>query len=133
MMPATATATCSFVLSSLIDTIFSFSLRSQVSAVYNKAIATTDTEMIANSVIVLFVMEMDEWIFSDLEAINEKWTSRNDSSSDIETGNGSTVNELNEEIALHKAQIAAQQEELGMLRESMENILRRVNIIESMC
>jgi molecular chaperone GrpE (heat shock protein) len=128
-----ATATCSFVLSSLIDTIFSFSLRSQVSAVYNKAIATTDTEMIANSVIVLFVMEMDEWIFSDLEAINEKWTSRNDSSSDIETGNGSTVNELNEEIALHKAQIAAQQEELGMLRESMENILRRVNIIESMC
>jgi molecular chaperone GrpE (heat shock protein) len=89
--------------------------------------------MIANSVIVLFVMEMDEWIFSDLEAINEKWTSRNDSSSDIETGNGSTVNELNEEIALHKAQIAAQQEELGMLRESMENILRRVNIIESMC
>jgi hypothetical protein len=133
MMPATATATCSFVLSSLIDTIFSFSLRSQVSAVYNKAIATTDTEMIANSVIVLFVMEMDEWIFSDLEAINEKWTSRNDSSSDIETGNGSTVNELNEEIALHKAQIAAQQEEIGMLRESMENILRRVNIIESMC
>jgi len=128
-----ATATCSFVLSSLIDTIFSFSLRSQVSAVYNKAIATTDTEMIANSVIVLFVMEMDEWIFSDLEAINEKWTSRNDSSSDIETGNGSTVNELNEEIALHKAQIAAQREELGMLRESMENILRRVNIIESMC
>jgi uncharacterized protein HemX len=119
-----------------------------VSAVYNKAIATTDTEMIANSVIVLFVMELDEWIFSDLEAINEEWTAHaaksNDTSSD-------TVNEMKEEIALQKARIesqqeqivdqqeqiaaqqehiAAQQEELRTLRESVEKILRRVNSLE---
>ena len=105
----------------------------QVSAVYNRAIATTDTEMIANSVIVLFVMELDEWIFSDLEAINEKWTSRDDAWSYTEAGNGITEIEMKEEIELHKAQIAAQKEELEMLRESMENILRRVNIIETTC
>eukprot|EP00984_Skeletonema_dohrnii_P008777 scaffold3271_cov82-Skeletonema_dohrnii-CCMP3373.AAC.3 len=45
-----------------------------VSTVYNSAIATSNTDIIVNSVIVLFVMEMDEWIFSTLEAINEKWT-----------------------------------------------------------
>jgi hypothetical protein len=89
--------------------------------------------MIANSVIVLFVMELDEWIFSDLEAINEKWTSRDDAWSYTEAGNGITEIEMKEEIELHKAQIAAQKEELEMLRESMENILRRVNIIETTC
>ena len=83
--------------------------------------------MIANSVIVLFVMEMDEWIFSDLEAINEKWTSRDDAWSYTEAGNGITEIEMKEEIELHKAQIESQQEqieaqheELGMFRVNGE-------------
>jgi len=58
--------------------------------------------MIVNSVIVLFVMELDEWIFSDLAAINEKWTAH------AEDG---TIEEM-------KKQIANQQEELRKLRES---------------
>jgi hypothetical protein len=80
----------------------SFSLHLQVSTVYNKAIATSNTELIANSVIVLFVMELDEWIFKDLEAINKKWTAH------AEDG---TIDEM-------KKQIANQQEELSKLRES---------------
>jgi len=72
-------------------------------------------------------MEMDEWIFSDLEAINEKWTSRDDAWSETEAGNGITEIEMKEEIELHKAQIESQQEqieaqheELGMFRVNGE-------------
>jgi len=79
-------------------TLFAF----YVSTVYNKAIATSNTELIVNSVIVLFVMELDEWIFSDFEAINKKWTAH------AEDG---TIDKMNEKIA-------SQQEELRKLRES---------------
>jgi len=47
-------------------------------------------------------MELDEWIFKDLEAINKKWTAH------AEDG---TIDEM-------KKQIANQQEELSKLRES---------------
>ncbi|KAK1733567.1 hypothetical protein QTG54_015740 [Skeletonema marinoi] len=61
-----------------------------VSTVYNKAIATSNTEIIVNSVIVLFVMEFDEWNFSIMGAINEKWTNHEaeseDASSDAKAG-----------------------------------------------
>jgi TolA-binding protein len=51
-------------------------------------------------------MELDEWIFSDVEAINKKWTAH------AEDG---TIVEM-------KKQIANQQEELSKLRESQEQI-----------
>jgi len=51
-------------------------------------------------------MELDEWIFSDLEAINEKWTAH------AEDG---TIDEM-------KAQIASQQEEIRVLREEVQKI-----------
>ncbi len=92
---------CSSLLH-LIEPFVPLSLHPQVSTVYNEAIATSNTELIANSVIVLFVMELDEWIFKDLEAINKKWTAH------AEDG---TIDEM-------KKQIANQQEELSKLRES---------------
>jgi len=94
-----------------------------VSTVYNSAIATSNTDIIVNSVIVLFVMEMDEWIFSTLEAINEKWTkhaeSGDTSSDDTDAEKGSTIDEMKDEIELQKAQIAEQQEELDLQKGKM--------------
>ena len=87
----------------LIDIIYF--LHPQVSTVYNKAIATSNTEIIVNSVIVLFIMDLDEWIFSALEAINDDWTSH--------------VAKSEDEM---KVQIASQQEELKNLREIVERI-----------
>jgi hypothetical protein len=99
------------------------------------AIATSNTEVIVNSVIVLFVMELDEWIFSDLAAINERWTAHadesEDTSSDIEARNGSVIAKMTKEIALHKAQIVSQQEELRKLRESVEKIQELLQAAES--
>jgi len=72
-------------------------------------------------------MDLDESIFSDLAAINAKWTAHadegsEDNSSDIEAQNGSALAEMTKEIALHKAQIVSQQEELRELRELVEKI-----------
>lgn len=99
----------------------------QVSTVYNKAIATSNTEIIVNSVIVLFVMDLDEWIFVTLKACNEKWTAHasdsEDTSSDVDVDarNGSSfvVAEMKKEIALQKTQIADQKKEIMLQKEQM--------------
>ena len=64
-------AILSFLLLHLIDKYHFVILRIrtpsplvQVSTVYNQAIATSNTDVIANSVIVVFVMDLDEWIFA---------------------------------------------------------------------
>jgi uncharacterized coiled-coil protein SlyX len=100
------------------------SLHPQVSIIYNKAIATSNTEIIVNSVIVLFVMDMDEHIFAALEAANEKWTAHaaEDTSSDTEARSGSIINEMKDEIALQREQITSQQEDLRKLRELVEKL-----------
>jgi len=92
-----------------------------VSTVYNSVIATSNTAMIVNSVVVLFVMEIDECIFAALNAINGKWTEHADESED--------VSKMKEELDRQRAQITSQQEEidnqrkdLRMLRETVEKI-----------
>ena len=79
-----------------------------------------------NSVIVLFVMEMDEFIFDALEAIDEKWTAH---AADGSENTNSDIAEMkekmtrqSEQIASQQEQITSQQEELRMLRELVEKI-----------
>merc|ERR1712194_83714 len=43
------------------------------STIYNNAIATTNTDLIANAVIILFVSDLDEMMFSILVVMNPKW------------------------------------------------------------
>jgi chromosome segregation ATPase len=68
-------------------------------------------------------MEMDEWIFSALEASNKKWTEHaaesEDANSDKDTEKESTIEEMKGEIAIQKAQIADQEEELTLQKEKM--------------
>ena len=85
---------------------------------YNNAIATSTSEIIINSVVVLFIMEIDEYIFSALEAINDKWT-KHASGSDAEAEKEGAIEKLKEEIALQKAQIISQQEELMLQKDQV--------------
>ena len=99
--------------------------RFQVSTVYNKAIAASNTDIIVNSVVVLFVMEIDEWIFAGLEAWNENWTahsSDSESSSEKEAEKGDEVAAMKDEIACQKAQITRQNDEIAMLRETVQKM-----------
>lgn len=43
------------------------------STIYNISIATTNTELIYNAVIILFIMEMDERVFETIDAVNQRW------------------------------------------------------------
>ena len=96
--------------------------RFQVSTVYNKAIATSNTDIIVNSVVVLFVMEVDEWIFAGLEAWNEKWTAHSSDSESSSDKKGDEVAEMKDEIACQKAQIIRQNDEIAMLRETVQKM-----------
>ncbi len=84
-----------------------------MSAVYNKAIATRNTELIVNSVVVLFVMEMDEYIFAALKAVNEKWAAH---------AEDNTIDKMKKEI---DKQIESQQEELRKLRVAVHKMTSR--------
>ncbi len=82
---------------------------------------------------------MDEWIFASLKACNKSWTahaSDSESTSDSAVEKEGAIEEMKEEMALQKTQIASQQEELmhqkdqmarqnneiALLRESMQNM-----------
>ena len=66
---------------------------------------------------------MDEWIFSLLEAINEKWT---ELSADSEK-----EPELKEEIERQKEQIASQQEEIDNQRNDIQRLNEAMETIQS--
>ena len=93
------------------------------------AIVTSNTEIIVNSVIVLFVMDLDEWIFAALKACNEKWTEHasesEDSSSDTKVEKGGAIDEMKDKIALQDAQIADQQKELMRQKIQIEQMTSR--------
>jgi len=117
-----------------------------VSTVYNKAIATSNTEIIVNSVIVLFVMEFDEWNFSIMGAINEKWTNHEAESeetkeSEEEGGKedemkkdevgaidkrceekGDIIAEMKAEIASQNEQISSQQDIINAQGKQLEKL-----------
>jgi len=86
-----------------------------VSILYNSGISKSNTELIVNSVIIHFVMEMDERVFSALAASNEEWTAH---ASDTEA-----LLDMKEDIALVEGQIASQEDEITSQREELE-ILR---------
>mmetsp|Transcript_22417 Transcript_22417/g.33779 ORF Transcript_22417/g.33779 Transcript_22417/m.33779 type:complete len:287 (+) Transcript_22417:348-1208(+) len=93
-----------------------------VSILYNSGISKSNTELIVNSVIIHFVMEMDERVFSALAASNEEWTAH---ASDTEA-----LLDMKEDIALVEGQIASQQDEiasqqaeLGILRSQQDQLM----------
>jgi len=114
----------------------------QVSTVYNMAIATSNTDIIINSVVVLFIMDLDEYIFALLEACNDKWTAHTsdseETSSDEEARNESesSITEMKKEIERQKTQIASQQEELMLQRDQVarqnDEIARLREVVQQM-
>ena len=48
------------------------------SIIYNNAIATTNTDLIANAVIILFITDLDEMVLSILASINPCWFSKDE-------------------------------------------------------
>merc|ERR1712157_431844 len=55
-----------FLMTASVITLF-------VSAIYNEAIATSNSELISNAVIILFITDLDEMIFDIVVTINPNW------------------------------------------------------------
>lgn len=87
---------CSTTLHLINHPTLSFHLK--VSTIYNWAISTSNSEIFVNAVIILFIMELDEGVFSALEACNPRWTERAAESGE-DASTRSTTN-LEEEIVL---------------------------------
>lgn len=94
-------------------TIFSF----YVSTVYNQIVSKNNADLIVNSVIILFVMEIDERVFSALAALNGKWTA-----SHVDYSDSSSASEIEE----MKEKIESQEKELGILHSQQKEITLRM-------
>jgi len=70
-----------------------------VSFYYNLAIATSNREIIENSVIILFVLEVDEYTYDILETINKSWVVRlmKDGEQEVPIIDTSSIEQDNEE------------------------------------
>ena len=88
---------------------------------YNNAIATSTSEIIINSVVVLFVMDIDEYIFTALSAINRKWTGEADAEEELSKMKDD-IERQRARIASQQKQIDKQREHLRMLREDVEKM-----------
>ena len=81
-----------FVGGTLLITVTSFVL--YVSTIYNAAIATSNTAIIENSVIILFIMDVDELFYGILVIINSGWVK----SMSLQKDDSSGVNALSEDM-----------------------------------
>lgn len=101
----------------------SFHLK-EVSTIYNWAISTSNSEIFVNAVIILFIMELDEGIFSALEACNPRWTQRAAESGE-DASTRSTIN-LEEEIVLlsesFSNEIGKTEEEIMLQKKQMQEM-----------
>merc|ERR1712194_275863 len=82
------------------------------STVYNQAIATSNTDLIANAVIILFITDIDEMLYELLTVINPRWASVQ-----IEQG-CDTPREIKEDKEEEKGGDVSQR-----LREEMKSLL----------
>ena len=109
---------------------------------YNRAIATSNTNIILNAVVVLFVMDMDEYIFSALEATNARWTKHTEEDTEdtkdqkgidgTREEKGDAIDEMKNEIAIQKEQIEFQQEQNAARDQkiaSLEDELRKMEMM----
>ena len=124
---------CSTTLHLINHPTLSFHLK--VSTIYNAAISTSNSEIFVNSVIILFIMELDKGVFSALEACNPRWTERfaesGDLSIDEDASIGSTI-DLEEEIVLLNRKISSLSNEIVNRKEMEEEILLQKKQMQEM-
>merc|ERR1711957_19510 len=123
-----------------------------VSVIYNVAIATSNTEMIMNSVVIIFICDMDELVFDILMTINPGWVERssyqepvqpvienqkrdtdeetnvketNITESEKNTVLEGAVQNLEHEVHMLKKDVAEQNEEVKTLHKTLEMVLEK--------
>merc|ERR1712194_222388 len=93
-----------------------------VSAIYNDAIATSNTGLITNAVIILFITDLDELVHDIVMTVNPDWAASEEEGSE----NNNRVAAMEE-----KVRQVEMEEELRDHKGEMKNIFGKIESIQS--
>ena len=106
-----------------------------VSAIYNEAIATSNSELISNGVIILFITDLDEMIFDIVVTISPNWIQEEEG----DDGNNEACtreqlrqleqknSELENKNVIMENELNKAKDEMARLWEKMESIQNRAS------
>ena len=95
-----------------------------VSTIFNSAIATSDTEIIVNSVIILFVDDVDELFYDILNVINSRLVKV------MSYERGVSEDSVNESVKVLKTQNLQLQVKVEHMETEMENIVQKMDVMQ---
>ena len=95
-----------------------------VSTIFNLAIATSDTEVIVNSVIILFVDDVDELFYDILNVINSRLVKV------MSHEGGVSEDSVNESVKILKTQNLQLQVKVEHMETEMEKIVQKIDVMQ---
>ena len=97
------------------------------STIYNKAIATSNTDIIVNAVIILFITDIDEFSFVIIEAINQKWVMRRFKEEGIKTIKYDNC-ELGSKVKALEETIESLEDTIETMNRRIEELIERIDV-----
>jgi len=134
--------------------MFSITLYAELASLfYTTTTATSDADLVLKALTVLFVTQLDEKVFSALEAYNEKWAMQldkwifarlgacnqkwtahaadsEDTSSDTDAEKGSTIEEIKREIESQQEELKLQQEQMTRQNDEITVLSKAVQTMQ---
>ncbi|KAK1733977.1 leucine-rich repeat domain-containing protein [Skeletonema marinoi] len=134
--------------------LFSITLYAEMTSIfYTTTTATSDADLVFKALTVLFVTQLDEKVFSALEAYNEKWAmlldkrifamlgacnekwtahapDSEDSNSDTDAEKGSTIEEIKREIESQQEELKLQQEQMTRQNDEITVLSKAVQTMQ---
>merc|ERR1712194_187372 len=105
-----------------------------VSAIYNNAIATSNTGLITNAVIILFITDLDELVHDIVMTVGPDWAALEEEGSE----NNNRVAAMEEKVrqveiknSVLESKILEMEEELSDHKGEMKNIFGKIETIQS--
>jgi len=109
------------------------------STVYNIAIARSDTDIIINTVIILFICDIDEYFYAALVALGPLWKTNLVESSDGESKYDESKRKIEKRDSFddvdnntRDAQIDMLMKSNDQLKESNDDLKKRVEVLEKL-
>ena len=98
------------------------------SSIYNQRIATSDTELITNVVVILFLSDLDEMADSGLMAVNPSWAAEED---EQEESADARLDQVLLENSNMKKENAAMKQELELVKYKVKGLCEKMDYLES--
>lgn len=104
-----------------------------VSVIYNGAIATSNSELIFNAVIILFLTDLDELVYDIVMAINPHWVSEQEE--DVDDSNETQMEAKLKKVENNNSEIKRKnlqlEEELGNVKAEVADLRGKFELMQS--